>query len=187
MSLLIAPPLALERLIALARTRTLVLLDQAARHFGITAPPVEIRFDLRGRGAGQVRRQAGAVWTVRYNPLLLERHGEDFLTHTLPHEVAHVMAFRLHGAGIAPHGSEWRELMRFFGATPTRCHDYDVSDLGVRTLNRFHYRCGCRSHQLTSIRHQRIQRGQRYLCRACGQALEPVEHPPGAGTRVLEP
>jgi predicted SprT family Zn-dependent metalloprotease len=27
---------------------------------------------------------------------------------------------------------------------------------------------------LTSIRHHRIQRGQRYLCRACGQALVPA-------------
>lgn len=180
----IAQPSAADRLIPLARSRTLVLLDRAARHFAITAPQVEIRFDLKGRSAGQVRRQAGAVWTIRYNPLLLARHGEDFLARTLPHEVAHVMAFRLHGPRISPHGVEWRELMRFFGADPSRCHDFDVSDLGVRTLNRYHYRCGCGTHQLTSIRHRRIQRGQRYLCRACGQALEPLPMtvpPIGAG------
>ena len=166
------PHLPLDHLILLARSRTQALLDEAARHFGLKTPKVEIHFDLRGRGAGQVRRQAVGVWRVRYNPALLERHGEDFLARTVPHEVAHILAFRLHGLGIQPHGPEWRSLMQGFGAAPDRCHDFDVSGLQARTLNRSPYQCGCRSHQLTSIRHHRILRGQRYLCRTCGQALE---------------
>ncbi|NCA88240.1 MAG: hypothetical protein EOM92_04790 [Gammaproteobacteria bacterium] len=172
------PHAPLEPLITLADTRTLTLLERAARHFGLLTPRVEIRCDLRGRGAGQVRRQAGQLWTVRYNPALLARHGEDFLARTVPHEVAHIIAFHRHGPRIQPHGPEWQAIMRLFGVPPTRCHDYDVSDLQTRTLDRFPYRCGCRSHLLTSIRHHRIQRGQRYLCRACGQALVPV---PAAG------
>lgn len=167
-------PQSLEPLIALAGARTRTLLESAARHFGLATPGVEIRCDLRGRGAGQVRRQAGQLWTVRYNPALLARHGEDFLARTVPHEVAHVIAFHRHGPRIQPHGAEWRAIMHLFGVPPTRCHDFDVSDLKTRTLDRFPYRCGCRSHLLTSIRHHRIQRGQRYLCRACGQALVPA-------------
>ena len=173
------PPPPLDRLIPLARSRTQALLDEAGRHFGLKPPPVAIRFDLRGRGAGQVRRQAGGIWLVRYNPALLERHGEDFLARTVPHEVAHILAFRLHGLGIQPHGPEWRAMMRLFGVPPERCHDFDVSGLQTRTLNRYPYQCGCRSHLLTSIRHHRILRGQRYLCGTCGQALEQAreEHP----------
>lgn len=169
-----SPRQPLEPLILLAGTRTRTLLERAARHYGLSTPRVDIRCDLRGRGAGQVRRQAGQIWTVRYNPVLLARHGEDFLARTVPHEVAHVIAFHRHGPRIQPHGAEWRAIMRLFGVPPTRCHDYDVSDLQTRTLDRFPYRCGCRSHLLTSIRHHRIQRGQRYLCRACGQALVPA-------------
>ncbi|MBP6242609.1 MAG: SprT-like domain-containing protein [Chromatiaceae bacterium] len=166
------PPLPLDRLIMLARSRTQELLGEAARHFGLKAPQAEIRFDLRGRGAGQVRRQAVGVWLVRYNPVLLGRHGEDFLARTVPHEVAHIMAFRRHGLGIQPHGPEWRAMMQLFGVAPERCHDFDVSGLQTRTLNRYPYQCGCRSHLLTSIRHHRILRGQRYLCGTCGQPLE---------------
>ena len=166
--------LSLEPLIVLARSRTRTLLESAARHFGLVTPRVETRFDLRGRGAGQVRRQVGEVWAVRYNPALLSRHGEDFLARTVPHEVAHIIAFHRHGPRIQPHGPEWQAIMHLFGVPPTRCHDYDVSDLQTRTLDRFPYRCGCRSHLLTSIRHGRILRGQRYLCRACGQALVPA-------------
>ncbi len=162
----------MDRLMPLARSRTKALLGSAALHFGMAAPKVEIRFDLRGRSAGQVRRQAGKVWTVRYNLALLGRHGEDFLARTVPHEVAHVIAFHLHGPGIQPHGPEWQAIMRLFGAAPERCHDFDVSGLQTRTLNNYHYQCGCRSHLLTSIRHNRILRGQHYLCGTCGQALE---------------
>jgi SprT protein len=168
-----APPhdLPLERLKVLARSRTEALLGEAARHFGLGAPRVEIRFDLRGLGAGQVHRQIREGWLVRYNPALLGRHGEDFLARTVPHEVAHVIAFLLHGNHIQPHGPEWQAMMHIFGAPPSRCHDFDVSGLQTRDLNRYRYQCGCRSHLLTSIRHNRILRGQRYLCSTCGQAL----------------
>ncbi|MCO5761185.1 MAG: hypothetical protein EP309_01855 [Gammaproteobacteria bacterium] len=164
----------LDPLIALAHAETRAILDHAAHRLGLSAPRVEVRFDLRGRGAGQVRRQPGGTWMVRYNPLLLERHGEDFLARTVPHEVAHIIAFHHHGCHIRPHGPEWRAIMHLLGLPPTRCHDYDVSGLETRRLEHFPYRCGCGQHLLSSIRHHRIQRGQRYLCRACGQALLPA-------------
>ncbi len=168
-----------DHLLILGRSRTQALLDTAALHFGLKAPQVEIRFDLRGRSAGQVRRHASGVWLVRYNPVLLARHGEDFLASTIPHEVAHVIAYRLHGHRIQPHGPEWRALMSHFGAAPARCHDFDISGLPTRTLTRYPYHCACRTHLLTSIRHHRILRGHRYQCRSCGQDLArtPEEHP----------
>jgi len=165
------PLLPSDLLLSLSLSQTQDLLATASRHFGLKSPQVIIRFDLRGRSAGQVRLGAGGVWVVRYNPALLARHGEDFLSKTIPHEVAHVIAYRLHGPGILPHGPEWRALMCHFGADPTRCHDFDISGLPTRTQVRFSYQCACRTHQLTSIRHHRILRGQRYQCRTCGQDL----------------
>jgi SprT protein len=90
----------------------------------------------------------------------------------VPHETAHLVVFRLFGPGMQPHGREWRAIMGLFGAEPTRCHDYDVDGLQARQLRRYHYRCACRSHQVTSIRHNRIMRGQTYLCRRCGGVLQ---------------
>ena len=63
--------------------------------------------------------------------------------------------------------------MQLFGADSSRCHDYDTSHAGTRHLTRYAYRCGCREHALTSIRHNRILAGQVYYCRACGKALVP--------------
>jgi SprT protein len=155
-----------------AHERTHRLLQLARTHFGIDIPEPDIRFDLPGKTAGQVHIRAGRLCLVRYNLGLLQRHPEDFLTATVPHETAHLVTVRLFGTGVKPHGREWRAVMRLFGAEPRRCHDYDVEGLQARRIRRFSYRCGCRSHLLTSIRHNRILDGHVYLCRGCGQPLE---------------
>lgn len=153
---------------------TAELLASAARHFGTKLAQPAIRFDLRGKSAGQVRTEDGRRCTIRYNFSLLERHPEEFLARTVPHETAHVVAFNLFGPRVQPHGREWQAIMGLFGASPERCHSYDVQGLQTRHLRRFEYRCGCRSHQLSSIRHNRIRSGQVYHCRQCGQPLEQI-------------
>lgn len=152
-------------------TRTLV--RRAALAYGIAEPTLEIRFDLRGTAAGQARLLAPRRFLIRYHPLLLGRQPETFLARTVPHEVAHLVAFCRYGARVRPHGPEWRALMGFFGADATRCHDFDLTDVPRRSLQQFPYHCACREHRLTSIRHRRIQRGTRYRCPSCGEALRP--------------
>lgn len=154
--------------------RTMELLQQAEQYFQIRMPRVAVRFDLRGRSAGMVRFVAGRPPEVRYNRLLLEENRADFLASTVPHEVAHVVARALFGAQIRPHGDEWKRVMHWLGADPARCHDYDVSRTQTRRLQRFPYRCSCRRHWLTSIRHKRILAGQMYYCRACKDPLRPA-------------
>jgi SprT protein len=149
------------------------LLTRAERHLERPMPQADIRFDLRGRSAGMVRFAPGRPPEIRYNPQLLAENEEQFLARTVPHEVAHLVVRELFGAAARPHGQEWRAVMGLFGADPSRCHDYDVSRSQTRRLPRFVYHCGCRRHELTSIRHRRVLNGQSYLCRACKQPLQP--------------
>lgn len=160
------------RLQARAQGRTQELIELAAQHFGTAIPQPTVSFCLRGRSAGQVRSRDGQSCSIRYNAELLARHPEDFLHRTVPHETAHAVAFRLFGPGVRPHGHEWRTIMRLFDAEPERCHSYDVEGLQTRRLRRHRYQCACRSHQLTSIRHNRILLGQVYVCRHCGEPLK---------------
>ncbi|WP_201245780.1 SprT-like domain-containing protein [Halochromatium salexigens] len=153
-------------LIAVAEARTRALLGRLER------TRIEIRFDLRGKSAGQVRIRPDGRALIRYNLELLKRGGADFIEETIPHEVAHVLAYQCHGPGIRPHGAEWQRIMRMLGAEPTRCHDYDVSGLETRTLHYFDYHCGCMAHRLSSIRHNKVAKGQRYLCKRCGEPLK---------------
>jgi SprT protein len=156
---------------AMARTRD--LLNQAVSRLGIRARDLEIRFDLRGRAAGQARYGGPGLWIIRYNPVLLHENPQRFIAETVPHEVAHVVAFVRYGHRIRPHGPEWRAIMEQFGATPERCHRYDLSRVPRRATRVFPYHCGCREHELTSIRHHRVLAGQTYLCRRCATPLRP--------------
>jgi SprT protein len=152
-------------------------LEAAARHFGAKLATPEIRFDLRGKTAGQLRTTDRRGFLIRYNAQLLERHPRQFLARTVPHETAHLVAISLFGSRILPHGREWQAVMAAFGAPAERCHSYATEGLQTRHLRRYAYRCACRTHQLTSIRHNRVRSGQVYLCRQCGQPLEPVLKP----------
>ncbi len=164
----------IEALLGQAQRRTRALLKQAAAHYRVPTPRAEICFDLRGKSAGQACYSTHGRPVIRYNSQLLAENGERFLSRTLPHEVAHIIAHRVFGPNIRPHGAEWQAIMQLFGADSSRCHDYDTRRAGTRRLTRYAYHCGCREHTLTSIRHNRILAGQVYYCRACGKALAVV-------------
>ncbi|VAX10345.1 hypothetical protein MNBD_GAMMA26-1509 [hydrothermal vent metagenome] len=152
--------------------RTHALLDQAERNFKHTMPQPEIRFNLWGQSAGMVLFQKGCAPVVRFNQQLLRNNQAAFLTQTVPHEVAHMVARTLFGAKIQPHGQEWKDVMMWLGAKGQRCHNFDTRSTKTRRLRLFDYQCDCRSHQLTSIRHNRVRQGSSYYCRSCKQLLQ---------------
>jgi len=147
--------------------------------FGVRIEPV-ISFDLKGQAAGQANYRENKI---RFNRQLLEKYAGEFVDQTVPHEFAHLVAYQKFGRRIRPHGMEWKRVMEAFGVTPTRTHNFDVSP--TRRLKRFHYRCHCSGsdYQLSSIRHNRIQRGRIYLCRKCGSALFSATPKPAKKTR----
>ena len=154
---------------ALAQTHH--LLCSAESHFKLRLTEPEIRFDLRGRAAGMVLFRPGRVTVIRYNHTLLNENGDAFIARTVPHEVSHLVARERYGPTIRPHGEEWREIMAFFGADTSRCHDFPVNAKNGRRMRYFDYRCGCREHRLSAIRHHRSLEGTEYLCRRCGSPL----------------
>ncbi len=147
---------------------------------GFTLKPedVFVRFDLRGTTAGQ-----GGYFSdeqgfgVKFNLHLLNENWQDYLDETIAHEVAHVVVTAQYkhsnGRRPKPHGREWQMVMRnVFNTEPQRTHDYDVAACRVRTVKRYKYKCSCRTHMLTSIRHNRILRGEQvYHCRSCKGTL----------------
>lgn len=135
-------------------------------------PIPDLRFDLRGRAAGQtVFRKRGQGCLIRVNEQLLQEHPGPMLQETVPHEVAHAVVYLLHGRRIKPHGAEWRAMMHAFGLPATVCHTLPAEPM--RRLERFRYACGCSEPVwLTSIRHRRACSGTAYRCRRCGEILK---------------
>lgn len=133
-------------------------------------PTPQIRFDLRGGSAGQCLWRTGHTPVLRFNLTLARANGDDFVTTTVAHEVAHLVTLACHGR-TPPHGTAWRSVMRHLGIdAPQRCHGYPVADM--RRQRRWPYRCACREHELTTTRHNRVQRRDaEYICRHCGERL----------------
>jgi len=135
--------------------------------------PIPVAFDIKGRSAGMYSVRQGKR-RIRYNPFIIAKYFEESLRTTVPHEVAHYIADILFGFGnIKPHGQEWRDIMIAFGVQPRVTNNFDLTDVPVRRQRRFLYRCACTSHMLTTVRHNRFQRGiSAYFCRACGAQME---------------
>jgi len=147
-------------------------LERAAAHFGRRFDEIPVLFDLKGRNAGMYRIR-GHQRCIRYNPWLFAKYFDDNLAETVPHEVAHYVCDRLYGLrNIRPHGREWQAVMRLFGVEPRRTCSYDLEGIPQRQQRRHRYRCACREHQVTTVRHKRIQQGRaQYLCKSCKQPL----------------
>ncbi len=128
-----------------------------------------VSFRQRGKIAGSARLQA---WEVRFNPILLEENPQAFLDEVVPHEIAHLVTFKLFGK-VRPHGREWQIMMtEVFGIPARTTHSFDVSSVQGDT---YRYRCNCSEHQLTVRRHNKVQRKQAtYHCRRCQQPLQAV-------------
>ncbi|MGH8476112.1 MAG: SprT-like domain-containing protein [Methylococcales bacterium] len=133
---------------------------------------IPVSFNLKGRAAGMYRLKKNHA-QIRYNPMIFSRYFDDNLAVTVPHEVAHYITDAVYGLkNIRPHGKEWKYLMARFAADASRTCDYDLSGIPLRTTRRHAYRCGCSTHQLSSVRHNRVQRGDTvYFCRICRREL----------------
>lgn len=155
-------------------------IQAANDHFGESLDVPDIRFDLRGKSAGQARfeflRAYGLVKktnaTIRFNRVLMEENPDAFIDEVAPHETAHVIAHQLYGRKIKPHGQEWQMIMRsVLKREPSVTHRFDIS----RASPKPHiYSCECHglTHPLSAIRHNRVVRKQSsYLCRKCNTTL----------------
>jgi predicted SprT family Zn-dependent metalloprotease len=73
------------------------------------------------RSAGQAKVKHH---TIVLNVRLLAAHPDQLIT-VIVHEVAHLLAYKLHGD--RGHGPAWKQLMVALGCEPRRCHAMDTS------------------------------------------------------------
>ncbi len=133
---------------------------------------IPVLFDLKGTTAGMFRAH-GRQREIRYNPWIFSKYWEINLHGTVPHEVAHYIVHEVYGSGkVKPHGEEWQALMQYFGADPEVTFKLDLEDIPQRRQRTHPYHCGCREHQVSTTRHNRMLKGKGvYLCRYCNGRL----------------
>jgi SprT protein len=152
---------------------TSAYISQAGRIYRRRFKPVEILFDLKGTASGMFCA-TGSRTVIRYNPYIFAKHFTYSLANTVPHEAAHYIVHCMHGSGkVRPHGDEWKDLMRLLGVEPRRTCRLDLEGIPMRRQRRHAYSCSCGTHQVSSVRHNRIQNGSaRYFCRTCRDELQ---------------
>ena len=141
-------------------------LRLAEAHFQQPFPMPVVDYDVRGMKAGVACLQQN---TIKFNRTLLMENPEEFIRQVVPHELAHLIVYRLFGR-VKPHGKEWQSVMtELFQVPADTCHQFDVQSVCGQT---FDYRCQCGIHRLSIRRHNKIQREKiEYFCRKCKQKL----------------
>jgi SprT protein len=143
--------------------------------FNINIKQIPVKFDLRGRTAGQyVFCKGKPVDTnsyFRFNIDIANANKSTFNT-TVVHEVAHYITDLKFGVSTKPHGKEWKYVMNCLGCEPKVTHNYTIPD-STKRLKYFNYTCSCEGkiHELSSILHNRVLKGQDRVCKRCKEKI----------------
>lgn len=140
----------------------------AEKTYGIKMPTVQIRFDLKGRAAGQAGMRYGAFF-LRFNITHMSLGGqtwEHLLNDTVPHEVAHTVcqAFPKFGRN---HNDGWKRVCVLLGGNGRRCYSENDAPEAMSVIRPYVY-VTTQGHtvRVTKVIHNKIQtRGVSYSYR----------------------
>lgn len=136
-----------------------LIAEYEHRHPGQKVPQIQIRFDLRGRSAGQAGRR-GWDYFMRFNrDMMVNQSWDHLFNDTVPHELAHIICFA--NGSDRGHGIFWRRTCRELGGTGETYHKEAVVYAKGRT---FVYTTSTGATvNLSETKHRRVQQGAYYL------------------------
>lgn len=129
----------------------------------------DITFSMNGRLTSTAGRAFLSEGRMDFSKSLYEQNVEAFLNDTVPHELAHLIAYRVYGSN--GHDTSWKKVMMALGYEPTRCHSYEVQKRS--SAKKYNYVCGCsgKVHEVSAQRQAWINKGKNYKCIACGTVI----------------
>jgi len=160
-------------------TATHHFIDMANERYALSLNYPSVGFTVRGTNGGTAN---AGTWHVNFNMGLLVDNMDEYLNQTIPHEVAHLVTFAIHGQEFkrtrrgmqrVSHGKNFYAVMRTFGVKQTRCHNMDVSNVkqATRKTKAFAVKCPCCESEFTvgTVRKNKILKGARYMHRCTGR------------------
>lgn len=148
------------------------LIVMANRKYNIILPNIDIKFDLKGRSAGQARYQRtynGDIYTLRFNMDMINDHRFDHIySNTIAHELGHIIGF--YTGWFKNHDRKWKAVCIALGGNGERCHDQEVTY--ARNVKQYKYDTTCgKVITVSAIRHNKIQKGKVYRLASTGGYL----------------
>lgn len=155
-----------------------VLTEAAKQHnlIGFNIDNIEIKFSLRGKTAGQYtfKRATLEPVSINYQLGIAEVNGFEKFKETIIHECAHAIANFKYKKEVG-HSTNWKYVCYTMGGNPTRCHNHELPEEVIRKnhVEDYKYKCKCKVHLLSAIRHKRASRndGDMYRCTICKTPL----------------
>ncbi len=166
-------------------TATHHFIDVANKRYDLSLNYPSVGFTVRGTNGGTANTGS---WHVNFNMGLLVDNMDEYINQTIPHEVAHLVTFAIHGQEFkrtrrgyirVSHGKNFYAVMRTFGVKETRCHKMDTSKVKTATRNvkKFGVQCPCCQEEFTvgTVRMKKILNGARYMHHCTGgKATMPI-------------
>lgn len=131
----------------------------------LLAMPMELALSNALRSSGGNAR-SGKLVTLNYR--LLKQNMND-LEWIYVHELAHIVCQRLYRSERG-HGNIWKAVNSYMGFEPSRTHKMNTEGI-VKKQTRYVYHCGCMVHNVSKIKHNRLEAGAKYRCTKCRGAL----------------
>jgi SprT protein len=145
----------------------------AAHGVSMTTPTV--RYDINSTRLGGEAIPGQNI--VRFNPVFLNAHTDEYIEQVVPHEIAHIGVRKVygiirHGKKYSSHGPEWQNMMVVTLGVPAKRTHSMVAE-GVqhgRQKSKYVYRCPhCNSDLVVGPKHHRaLQTGHHLRHKSCG-------------------
>lgn len=119
---------------------------------------VDIRFTIKGRTAGKAGKERGRYY-LDFNREAIRDHWDEMLKVTIPHEVAHIVAYAKPALRAKGHNKYWRKIDLMLGGDGTRTHTMGLSR-ARKTMWYVYEVPGVGRVELGAVRHNRLMRGK---------------------------
>ena len=154
---------------AVFRQHVTECLSLAESIYGINFGRVRVTFDLKGLccGKAEVRShpERGKTYMLSFNDEALKKDWEGMVTSTIPHEVAHLVAFADPSLKADGHNRAWKRIAISLGDSERgkTCHNIDLKP--ARRGRRYRYFVNGNVVILSSKQHIETQSGKKmYFC-----------------------
>lgn len=148
--------------------KLVMLQRQAAVMYG---RHIDFTVVMNGRLTSTAGRAFLESGKLEFSPSLYEANEAEFLNDTVPHEFAHLVAYRVYGD--KGHGIGWKAVMQDMGFNATRCHSYEIPKRA--SSKTYAFKCDCMTHEFTPQRMAWVRKGKIYRCNHCKTILTEVK------------
>ncbi len=138
-------------------------IELAEKLYGIDFGRVTVTFDLKGEDAAHAYQvphpNLGFIYKLRFNREAIRLDWIHMVESTIPHEVAHLVAFARDDLGADGHNWKWRAIAIALGDTERGKNHHTLPLKPARRVRRFLYMNDRGSCSVTPGMHHKVQAG----------------------------